>query len=417
MTRFVQWLLRRRKTLLIWVAALLVLFTLVGFFVVPPIVKSVLASQLSAALHREVTINEVRFNPFVLAATVRGLTVKEPKGVETFASFEELYLNLETSSLFRWAAVVKEVRLTKPFIRLVRRADESYNFSDLIPAPQPQPTTPSKPVRFSVNNIRLVDGGADISDETVQKTHAVRKLDIGVPFVSNIPSHVQTFVQPGLSVEVNGTRYAVEGKTKPFHDSQETTLDVDINDLNLPYYLAYIPKDLLTFAMPSGRLDAKLAIVFVRKGNKEQTLAVTGDVVLRELAIDDKRGGPVVRLPRLGVGLASVEPLARKAHLSKISLESPELTVRREKNGVTNVETLLPKTAPTEKPAEKAAAPPGEAVALDVDEISIAGAKVLFSDLVPRLPFQTTLAPIDVAVQKLSTRPDTKGTYKVTLAT
>ena len=417
MTRFVQFLVRRRKTLLIWAAAILVLFTLVGFFVVPPIVKSVLASQLSAALHREVTINEVRFNPFVLSATVRGLTVKEPKGAEMFASFEELYLNLETSSLFRWAAVVKEVRLTKPFIRLVRRPDESYNFSDLIPPPQPPPAKPTKPVRFSVNNIRVIDGGADISDETVQTKHSVRKLDIGVPFVSNIPSYVHTFVQPHLSVEVNGTRYAVQGETKPFADSQETTLDVKINDLNLPYYLAYVPKDLLTFAMPSGRLDANLVIVFVRKGSSEQSLAVRGDVALRELAIDDKQGGPVVRLPRLGLGLVSVEPLARKAHLSKISLEAPELTVQREKNGVTNVETLLPKPEPAQKPAEKPAAPRGELFALDVDEISVSNAKVFVSDLVPRLPFKTALAPIDVTVQKLSTRPDTKGTYKVALAT
>ena len=309
MIRYGQFLMHYRKTLLIWAAAILVLFTLVGFFVVPPIVKSVLTTQLTAALHREVTIREVRFNPFALSATVRGLTVKEPKGPETFASFEELYLNLETSSLFRWAAVIREVRLTKPFIRLVRRPDESYNFSDLLPAPQPPPTTPTKPVRFSVNNIRVIDGGADINDETVRTTHAVRNLNVGIPFISNIPSYVQTFVQPGLSVEVNGTRYAVEGKTKPFADSQETTLDVNINDLNLPYYLAYVPKDLLTFAMPSGRLDANLVIVFLRKGKSEQTLTVKGDVGLRELAVDDKQGGPVVRLPRLGVGLASVEPL------------------------------------------------------------------------------------------------------------
>jgi len=129
-------------------------------------------------------------------------------------------------------------------------------------------------VRFSVNNIRVIDGGADISDETVQTKHTVRALNVGIPFISNISSYIQTFVQPHLSLEVNGTRYAVEGKTKPFADSQETTIDVNIDDLNLPYYLAYVPKDLLTFAMPSGRLDAKLVIVFVRKGKNEQTLAV-----------------------------------------------------------------------------------------------------------------------------------------------
>ena len=123
MLRLGQFVVRHRTRILIGAAAFLVLFTLIGFFVVPPILKSVLATQLTAALHREVTIAEVRVNPFALSATVRGLAVKEPKGPETFASFEELYLNLEASSLFRWAAVVREVRLTKPFVRVVRRAD------------------------------------------------------------------------------------------------------------------------------------------------------------------------------------------------------------------------------------------------------------------------------------------------------
>jgi uncharacterized protein involved in outer membrane biogenesis len=412
-----QALMRHRRALVISAAAFLIVFTLVGFFVVPLILKSVLTKQLTAALHRDVTIREVRFNPFALSATIRGLAVKEPKGPETFASLEELYVNLQASSLFRWAAVVKEARLTKPFVRVVRRPDESYNFSDLLPAQKAQPVPPTKPPRFSINNIQIIDGGADLSDELEQTSHTVRQVKVGIPFLSNIPSHVETFVQPGVSAEINQASYAIAGQTKPFHDSQETTLDVNISDLNLPKYLTYIPNHLLTFAMPSGRLDARLAVVFVRKRKGEQTLALKGDVALRQLAVDDKQGGPVVRIPHLNLVLASVEPLARTAHFSRITLESPELTVRRDKTGVTNLEALLPKPTPAQKPSEESAASPGEPIALDVDEISITGAKVLFSDLLPRLPFETTLAPIDVKVQMLSTRPDTNGSYAVTLAT
>jgi uncharacterized protein involved in outer membrane biogenesis len=407
---------RRRKRMLIWAAALFVVFTVVGFFVIPPILRSVLTTQLSTALHREVTIREVRLNPFALSLTVRGLTVKEPKTADTFASFEELYVNLETSSLLRWGVVVREVRLTKPFVRLVRQPDETYNFSDLIPAPQPQPSAPSKPPRFSVNNIRIVDGGADIRDDVAQTKHTVREVNIGIPFLSNIPSYVQTFVQPAVSARINETRYSLEGKAKPFADSHETTLDLNIADLDLPYYLAYVPKELRTFAMPSGRLDAKLAIVFIQRGG-EQTLAVRGDVGLRDVAIDDKQGAPVVRIPKLSLGLASIEPLTRKAHVSTLALEAPELTVRREKTGITNVETLLPKAAPAEKPSGKEATPPGAAVALDVDEISIAGAKVSWSDLLPRLPFKTTLVPVNLKIVQLSTRPETKGSYNLTVTT
>lgn len=417
MIRIGQLLMRHHRKILIWTAAVLAIFALVGFFVIPPILKSVLTKQLTAALHRDVSIREVRVNPFTLSATLRGFAVKEPQGPETFVSFEELYVNLESTSLFRWGVVVKELRLTKPFIRVARRQDESYNFSDLLQGQKSQQSAPAKPLRFSVNNIRVIDGGADFQDDTVQKKHTVRELNVGVPFISNIPSYIETFVQPGLSAVINGTRYTLQGKTKPFAESQETTLDVNITDLDLPYYLAYVPRELLTFALSSGRLDAKLTIIFVRQKTTGQTLAVKGDIGLRDLAVVDKQGSPVVRIPSFGVGLASVEPLVRKVHLAKVSLQSPELTVRREKTGTTNLETLLPNRAPAQPSAEKAPEPAGESLVLDVDEISIAGAKVLFSDLFTRLPFKTTIDPIDVKVLQLSNRPNTKGSYSLTMKT
>ncbi|HWU37023.1 MAG TPA: AsmA family protein, partial [Candidatus Acidoferrum sp.] len=191
MISFGQFLMNHYRKILVWMVACLAVFALVGFFAVPPILKSVLTKQLTAALHREVSIREVRVNPFALSATVRGFAVKEPKGSETFASFEELYVNLEVSSLFRWGVVLKEVRLSKPFVRLVRHQDESYNFSDLLETQKTQPSPPTKPLRFSVNNIRVIDGGADFQDDTVQVKHTVRELNVGVPFVSNIPSYIQ----------------------------------------------------------------------------------------------------------------------------------------------------------------------------------------------------------------------------------
>ena len=213
MITYRDFLTRHWKRIIIWTAATLMVFTLVGFFVVPPILKSVLTKQLTAALHRDVAIGEVRFNPFALSTTVRGLAIKEPRGPETFVSFEELYVNLESSSLFRWAVVVREIRLTKPFFRVVRRQDQTYSFSDLLPRGESQQSPPAKPLRYSINNIRIIDAGVDFLDEVTQKKHTVREGNIGVPFISNILSYIETFVQPGISAQVNGTRYAIQGKT------------------------------------------------------------------------------------------------------------------------------------------------------------------------------------------------------------
>ena len=397
------------------VVALTALVAVVGFFAVPPILKSVLVSQLSQALHRPVTLREVSFNPFTLAATISGLTVKEPKGDETFASLERLYVNLESSSLFRWAAVISEIRVTKPFLRVVRRADQSYNFSDLLPAPKAAPAPSSKPPRFSLNNIRIEDGSADFLDEIAQRKHTIRDLSVGIPFLSNIPSYVQRFVEPGLSVVVNGTRYSLQGKTKPFADSEETTLDVAIQDLDLPFYLAYVPPELLTFAMPSGRLNGKLVVAFIRSDKGGQSLTVKGNLNFQDLAIQEKTGAAVVHVPSIDIDIASIGVFAQMAYFSRIAVEKPELFVRRDKDGGTNLQTLLPKASTT--PKDKSAPVAGDQLLLDVDELTVSGATVQVTDLVPATAFRTTLAPVDVTLKQISTRHDINGTYSVTMRT
>jgi uncharacterized protein involved in outer membrane biogenesis len=205
-----KWM-RRFKKYLIGLGIVLVIFTIFGFFGLPPILKSVLTKQLSQNLHRDVTIREVKFNPYVLSLTVRDLLVKDRGNPQAFFSFEELYVNLQLMSAFRLAPVIKEITLKKPFINVVRNQDLSYNFSDLMekkePKPELKPGEKPKPMRFSLNNIRIENGSIDFSDEPVQKKHTVRDLNIGIPFLSNLPSLISSFVQPHFSAKINDTVY------------------------------------------------------------------------------------------------------------------------------------------------------------------------------------------------------------------
>ncbi len=87
---------------------------------------------LSETLHREVTIQQIIINPFTLSLTVKGVVVKDRETADTFASFDQLFINLESLSAFRLALILKEVRLDRPYIRIVHHQDGSYNFSDLL---------------------------------------------------------------------------------------------------------------------------------------------------------------------------------------------------------------------------------------------------------------------------------------------
>jgi uncharacterized protein involved in outer membrane biogenesis len=92
-----------------------------------------------------VTIQSLKINPFLLSLTVRGFAVREPKTPETFVSFDELYLNFQTMSIFKRGIIVKEIRLTKPYVNIKRSEDLLYNFSDLL---DEKNLGTSKPLRF-----------------------------------------------------------------------------------------------------------------------------------------------------------------------------------------------------------------------------------------------------------------------------
>jgi uncharacterized protein involved in outer membrane biogenesis len=410
----------RMKKIIIGVIVFFALFTLIGFFVLPPILKSVLTKQLSENLHREVTINQVKVNPYTLSVTARGLKVKDRSGPETFVSCDEIFLNLQSMSLFRLALILQEVRLTKPYLRVVRNQDQSYNFSDLIEKKETKPldkekSKPSKPLRFSLNNISINNGSIDFSDEPEEIKHTVRELQIGIPFLSNIPSYIQIFVQPHLSAIINGTPYKIEGKTKPFAESRESSFDININDLNIPYYLTYVPVK-MNFKVASALLDTQAKISFIETKNKKPSITISGDVNLKKIAVDDSQKKPLLRLPLLAVSIAPSEPLSKIIHLSKISVQSPELEIRRDHKGALNVSSLVS----GEKEATKPAPPKAESSAplsLDVDEIQLTGGKVSFSDLSTSKPFKTILESIELKVEHFSNGKDKKSAYSLLMKT
>ncbi len=243
---------RSRRTLLLWravlgVAVFLVLFSVVGFFVVPPLARYYLGKELSAALDRQVTIEDVDLNPFSMVAAVKGLSIKERGASEVFASFGELKLNLQAESHLpartdpaRGEAhqPVRAYR-TQPgraHLQLLRSDREVLQAEALRPAREPD-----EEPRFSLNNVQIVNGRIEIDDRPKHARHSVREINVAIPFLSNLPYRVEDYVQPSFSARVNETPFSLQGRTKPFKDTLETSVDIDIEKLNIPRYMEYVP--------------------------------------------------------------------------------------------------------------------------------------------------------------------------------
>jgi uncharacterized protein involved in outer membrane biogenesis len=401
----------RARKLALWMASAVALYALVGFLAAPPIARQQLERVLGEQLGRQVAIKRVRINPFALSASVRGLHIKERDGSADAAAFEELHANLALSSIIRFGLVVEAVRLSRPFLRVVRREDGSYSFQDILDRFAAAPAAPPGPApRFAVYNVLVSDGRVEFDDRPQKAQHAVTDLQIGLPFVSSMPAQVDIEVQPRLSLKVNGAPFEITGETKPFKDTLETVVRIDIDDLQLAKYLEYSPVP-LRLRVPSGRLDTRLALSFsMSPDNRLQALSLSGSASLQDLEVQQADGAPLAAVGRLAVRLGSLDLLKRRAVVNSVRIEKPELDLTRARDGRLNLLAVVP-TASGGAPA-KPSAPEGPVFTFSVAEIALADGKVRFADRSPEKPVRFALDNIALNITALGSEPEAKATVK-----
>lgn len=408
MVRFKKWI--------IGAAVFFVLFTIIGFFVVPPILKPYLLETLSKTLNRQASLSDIGLNPYTLTLTLRGFDIKEPKSEKTFVSFDEMVINLDIRSVLRRAPVIEEFILRKPYAHLVRNKDKTYNFSDLLALLKEKPKEEKKgPALFSIHNIIIENGSIDFVDGPYDTRHTVRDMNIAIPFISDIPEYIDTYVQPHFSATVNGDPYALEGKTKIFKDSHESIFNIVIEDFDIPYYLAYIPHE-LNISVPSGKLDVHSTVNFSMAADRHPIISVAGSVALRDFVLQDKKKNSIAGLKRLDVVMIALEPLQSKFHFAKIAIDSPEMNILREKSGTINLLTLVPpkeqeaKQAKTEVKTEEKPLP-----TVILDDFELKGGKITYRDEVPQEPINSLIQEIAVKGSTLSTVKDSQGKLSVSM--
>ncbi len=390
-----QWRARRVRRLLYGLAVAVVLFALLGFFAVPPILKGYLVRTLSEKLHRPVTVRTVRFNPFTLTATLAGCDIKDRDGVSPFLSFDSLTLGASLRSIPDRGAVLDELVLKGLRLAIVRHRDGSYNFSDLL-----KPRTSSRPLRYSLNNIRVLGAAITFDDRPKGARHEVTDLDLGIPFLSDLPSNVNIYTDPSLSAKVDGRPVELRGRSKPFSHNRETFLSLDMSGLDLARYLPYLPAD-LGFRVQSGSLSTTLKLTFLNDVRGHRKLILSGRATLADLVVNQRDGAPLARLPHVGFNLGSVDLLTLKGVVTSIRLQSPELYLSRDGRGVWNFANLGP--ASPAAPAPKAPAASKAAVNVLLGEVALSGGTIHFDDEAVRPAFKATLSSLDLTVQNLDT--------------
>lgn len=418
-----NWLQQHWKKLTLWGGGTLLILFVFIVLILPGIVRSQAEQGILKAINRKATIGKVRINPFGMTATVEDFRLFEPDGSTPFVELGQLKASLSTASLYRFGIVADKLSITAPRIRLVRTAANRYNFSDILDhlAKQPKPEKKSD-IRFSINNITITGGNLDFNDQAVAggKQHTIRDLKLAIPFISNIPHLAEKYTDPHFSAVVNGAPLRFEGKAKPLAKSMETTLNLNLDRLNLPHYLAYLPAE-VPVKLDKGSLTLNLVISYKVHASKKPELTISGLTRLDGLRVTEKNGTPLTSFNRFDLQAKAIEVFSQLVDLERVSLDGLTVHANRDNQGRLNFQRLLPAehAARTTPKNDQKNTDPQKTVSpslkLKLAKATLNNATIIFNDQQPKGGFKATLTEINVKLANLSTEKDAKSSYELAL--
>ncbi len=249
-----------------------ILFGLIGYFWLPGYAKTKLETALSDALKRPVSIARISISPYSLSATIEDVKAGDVLSVGS------LTVQLSYTSFIRLIPVVQEIQLDAPHLHLVRESKNRLNISDLLTTKDTVSNTPTP--QFALNNISVSNGRIEWVDKVVGETQTLSDIRLGVPFIANVPSKIKVFVEPMFSAKLNGAPLELSGRMLPFASGHDAILDLTLDNLDITPFTDYVSVPL---TLKSARLDTRLQLKFRHSEGHADSLAVTGDVALRNV--------------------------------------------------------------------------------------------------------------------------------------
>ena len=295
----------------------------------PDFLRPRIEAAATEALGTPVQLAAVHIRPWRAQVELDGLQVGVAAAPLLRVQHAEAQLSLE--SLWRFAPVLRRVKVQSPTVWIERQSASTFNFTPILTrlraSSEPAPEKDEAPARFAVFNIELDGGAVHYQDRVLKQTHEIDQLQIGVPFVSSLPSFVDVNVQPLLAARIDGSPMRIEGRTLPFAEGLRSEVSVDWRAVSVPHWLAAVQPLLPApwrIEASEGQLSTALQVQF----EAHRPPAAPRLIIQGQLQIDGVKL-QVAGVPDLGptqagwqtlkVSGIDAQPLAQQVRLGEVS--------------------------------------------------------------------------------------------------
>ncbi len=417
-----------RRKQIIWASALLLAYTLIGFFAVPAIIKWQMLKQLPGITKRTVAVEQVKFNPYALSLTIRGLKISEANQ-ETFAGFEEFYANFELSSIFQWAIVFKEISVKKHFAQVTMLADGTFNFSNLLSAnPSPAPSGPRKPLPKLIVGELNIEGGAIAFSDLTRKAPFHTKIGPMKIHLADFRTHPDTKNPYSFTAQTDSGE-SLDWTGNITVEPLKSNGSFKLAQIEVKKYSPYL-HDYARFDVVSGKVSVAADYNVELTTNGLAATVAKAEVAMDQLELKDSVSGEtVVTIPSLTVKNTEASLGGKAVHVGAVQSSGASIFVRENQDGTINLLSALEvaksvstNRASTHRTPAKAEAPwiiKVDDVALDNWSIKLEDRKFAKQGIVKldqlALHLKEIVLPASTPIRiSLTTRVNEMGTVNIT---
>lgn len=281
------------------------------------------------------TVGEIHFNYAKVTVQVKDLVLFEANQTDSFASFNEFYINLNPWTLPSSEYSVSEIRLVNPRIQVIQDG-EKFNFDSLMPKEDSlsvkDTTKQNNVLKFTIQNIQLVNGKLIYHDLQKKNQVEMKNLNLKLPLISwnNEKSNLGLDFVMGEKGKVN-VQATVDNVNKKYR-SDLTTQDIQIQPIS-SYLTDYIDIKSL-----NGLLTSNLQIT--GDMNEVINISMTGEGSVAGLSVLDGQSEEIISSAKVNASLKDINLKTFHFGFGKIEAIEPRLLFVREKK-MTNLERLL----------------------------------------------------------------------------
>ena len=340
-------------------AALLGLYALAGFVLVPRLLRAELMKEIPATLGVTPAVGEIHFNPFTFRLEVRDFSLSVPGG-DALLGFQRLLVDFELSSIWHRAYTFASIDIAAPTINAIVAHDGALNLLQLKPKvpPPPKPEEKNQPLpAIRIGSLKVSDGLLSYEDRSRPADFTTRLQPIN-------------FELRDFTTGVHGGQFTFTGMSKlgeriEWHghlSAQPVESDGEFRLVGLQAHTIWEEiEDRVAFEINSGSIDVEATYKFALKDAVDLKLDVA-KIAVSDLGVRPKQSdSDWITIPQLLVSGTSLDLLKRQAHVESLSLSGLKVVTWLEADGSVNLlklATAPPAPAPTPTPAPALTAAP-----------------------------------------------------------